>query len=196
MSSTPKAKIYSPTPTEKKNFYKVLEKCTVPTDVFEGYRKKADLWLAKFQKSPSPIGNAGRRTTPKTAEVRTSKLFKQSYLVIAVDDAWLGVVAPGTNAIAASTQPRTLPPVVLVPFRKWRQRESFHISILEHEFVHVNQILLGRFFPTSRPSTIFNLWRSSFSRSVWNMRQISCSSLAGRSYSLKNTACRLTTGAR
>jgi hypothetical protein len=79
-----------------------------------------------------------------------SELFGSDYLVGYVDAGWFASVAPSCDAIAAPEirlGPLTSPPLVLVPAVKRRTKTAAFHSVLEHEFVHVNQAILG-LFPT------------------------------------------------
>jgi hypothetical protein len=84
----------------------------------------------------------GQQLRLETTRWRRSVLFGRDYLVAHVDDALLDEVAPECDAIAAAMN---FGPLVLVPLRRRGTRSEVFTSILEHEFVHVNQMLLGRF---------------------------------------------------
>jgi hypothetical protein len=75
-----------------------------------------------------------------------SILFGRDYLVAYMEPEWFRWVAPKCDAIAAPSlasqggaQP---PPLVFVPARRARSKSESFRSILEHEFVHVNQGIL------------------------------------------------------
>ena len=77
-----------------------------------------------------------------------SELFGREYLVAYVDSDWLGSLAPYCDAVATPelNMGRFLsPPMVLAPETKSRSKGVIFRSTLEHEFVHVNQAILGRF---------------------------------------------------
>jgi len=77
-----------------------------------------------------------------------SKLFDRKYLVIRMSSNWFEKTAPETDAIATDSFvfiDLLSPPAVLVPDFGPLPRSKKFRSILEHEFVHVNQSVLGRF---------------------------------------------------
>ncbi len=81
-------------------------------------------------------------------ELIHSDLFHREYLVGFVNPEWLSQAAPGCNAIATpSLEILELksPPIVLVASRKHFKKNSILHSIVEHEIVHVNQVLIGSF---------------------------------------------------
>jgi hypothetical protein len=94
----------------------------------------------------------------KTALVK-SDLFGLEYLVGYVDPTWLKMTAPGCNAIATTSfQFGELgsPPIVLLPNQKKSKKNSAMHSIIEHEFVHINQALRDR-FPSNFEDSIIDL---------------------------------------
>lgn len=94
----------------------------------------------------------GRPGIPvKRIELIYSDLFQREYLVGFVDPRWLPSVASGCDAVATlSLEIGDLksPPIVLVPSKKNLKKNSNLHSIVEHEFVHINQALKGH-FPSS-----------------------------------------------
>jgi hypothetical protein len=76
-----------------------------------------------------------------------SELFRREYLVAEVDSAWLDRLAPGCDAVTAPIGTRSqgldLPPLVLVPESNRRVAGAEFASVVEHEIVHVNQMLRG-----------------------------------------------------
>ncbi len=96
----------------------------------------------------SYIGLAG--VPIEKAELIHSDLFQRDYLVGFVDPSWLSKTAPGCNAIATpclEIGELKSPPIVLVATRKNIKKNSSLHSIVEHEFVHINQVLNGSFPP-------------------------------------------------
>lgn len=74
-----------------------------------------------------------------------SDLFDKEYLVSYVDTEWLGSVAPSCDAIMSlviSTAMSDAPPQVYVPNSRIRSRSLKFRSVLEHEIVHINQVIL------------------------------------------------------
>jgi hypothetical protein len=95
-------------------------------------------------------------------DVVRSSLFKREFLVLGVDSVALMAACPHSDAIAASLARERLPPVVLLPRLGRRRLDSPRFrSILEHEFVHVVQMLSGRFVATVQTDSL-RAWRRRF----------------------------------
>lgn len=95
----------------------------------------------------------------KKIELIYSDLFRRDYLVGFVSTSWLHKVAPGCNAVATpSLEIGKLksPPIVLVAANKDLKKNSNLHSIIEHEFVHVNQALNNN-FPSNFENTKIDL---------------------------------------
>jgi hypothetical protein len=66
-----------------------------------------------------------------------------------VEASWYQAVAPASDAITSTLSGIDAPPpLVIVPHRRRRPHSERFRSIIEHEFVHINQAILG----TLRPS--------------------------------------------
>ena len=92
------------------------------------------------------VGKAGFPL--KKIELLSSDLFHRKYLVGFVSSNWLHQMAPGCNAIATPCLEfgsLKSPPIVLVAAKAIPNKNSKLHSIIEHEFVHINQVLNGRF---------------------------------------------------
>jgi hypothetical protein len=69
-----------------------------------------------------------------------------------VETAWYRAAAPASDAITSTLSGvGALPPLVIVPDRQRRRDERFR-SIIEHEFVHINQAIVGTLMPSPRGS--------------------------------------------
>lgn len=133
--------MYRPTPQAKRRARRLAVRLTPRAKVHDDYTEAAKLFLGVVDLLP--FVEHGRRTLRlETLRWHRSVLFKREYLLAHVDDALLGEVAPECDAIATATSSI---PLVLVPLRRRRSRSELFTSILEHEFVHVNQMLLGLF---------------------------------------------------
>jgi hypothetical protein len=80
-------------------------------------------------------------------ELLPSKVFGRKYLVGFHKKEYMTQIAPHCNAIASTSISfidQASPPLVLIPGRTVPESRQFSF-ILEHEFVHVNQAILGRF---------------------------------------------------
>ena len=151
---------YVPSPTERRTFRSVLRRRTPTAAVYRQYRIKADFYLARAQVLPPSIRMGGRLRVATRVEMRHSALFKREYLVAHVDGAWLCQVAPNRDAIAASMVQASTPPLVVVPTADTRT-DAF-TSIIEHEFVHISQVLLGLFPLDEMPATAAGLLQTFF----------------------------------
>lgn len=127
----------------------LTRRLTPGKDVYRDYHEDVALYLGRHDLVPAifmhrcAIGQARKLTTVR------SELFAQDYLLALVDPAWLADVEPGCEAIASSVDRsdsgKPPPPLVIVPANRARSRSAAFRAVLEHEFVHVNQILLGLF---------------------------------------------------
>lgn len=78
--------------------------------------------------------------------LKESVIFKKKYLVVYVDDEWFNEVAgdleafvmPDLNFIKQNS-----PAAALIPASKMHSKQKDFLSILEHEFVHLNQWIKG-----------------------------------------------------
>jgi hypothetical protein len=134
---------YIPTPTERRRFRALLRKRTAPAAVYRAYRSEADVWLAAVHLFPKSIGFDGWVVHITRAELVASELFERRYLVAYVRGDW----PPHTDAtvVSRAESTRPLPPLVLIPAERAHRRGTAFRSIVEHEFVHVNQVLMGAF---------------------------------------------------
>jgi hypothetical protein len=64
-----------------------------------------------------------------------------------VSDAELSAVAPATDALALRTESV---PLVVMPMSRRRSKSKSVLSTVEHEIVHVNQMLVGHLYTTER----------------------------------------------
>lgn len=78
-----------------------------------------------------------------------SQLFARRYLVAYVESEWLREVEPECEAMASTLSDPVdggrRPPLVIAPAERKGSRSAVFRSVLEHEFVHVNQVLHGTF---------------------------------------------------
>lgn len=131
--------MYRPTRVEVKRASGLTLELTPSKEVHAAYVEDAKSFLGVVDLLPF-VGHLGKTLRLETIRWRKSQLFSREYLIAHVDDEALGEVAPGCDAIATMTSNI---PLVLVPLRRRGARSEAFTSILEHEFVHVNQMLLG-----------------------------------------------------
>jgi hypothetical protein len=77
-----------------------------------------------------------------------SRLFRRCYLVAYVEAPWFRAAAPAADAITSTLSGvDALPPLVILPHQRRRPRREHLRPIIEHEFVHINQAILGTLAP-------------------------------------------------
>ncbi len=139
---------FEPNPDERAKCARLVEQVTPSSAAYEAYRVGAEEYLGLMR--------LGLRRTQRadivSLRLRRSKLFAgYEYLVAYVRDEWAASVAPDCDAFASpstvtgTTIPLRVPPLVFVPHSRRHARSREHVSILEHEFVHINQAILGTF---------------------------------------------------
>jgi hypothetical protein len=77
-----------------------------------------------------------------------SHLFGERYLVAACERAWFRSLFPETDAVCLPMSQGTFwefPPLIVVPASFGRRLSERFTSVVEHEIVHIHQVLLGTF---------------------------------------------------
>ena len=77
-----------------------------------------------------------------------SNIFQKKYLLVYIKKQWFQELDPRCDAIASPSLifiNYPSPPLVIIPGRQLPARDKVFLSILEHEIVHVNQAILGKF---------------------------------------------------
>jgi len=140
---------YTPSPSERRRFRRLLAKLTPDSSTYQEYHERAGRYLAAHDLLLPAVSYGGHTGAVTRLRMRKSELFGPEYLVAFVDSEWLRRVAPESDAIASTMLGPDLnsapPPLVLVPEARARSRSESFRSVLEHEFVHINQALLGVF---------------------------------------------------
>ena len=141
---------YNPTIEERLKCDRLVAGLTPSSETYDAYRLRANHY--HYVCSPRcRVG--GSDETVHGVSFRNSKLFPDyQYLVAFVEDEWFKNIAPLSTAAAVPWSQRETglfafqtPPLVYVPSSKRRLRNTAFLSILEHEFVHINQALLDRY---------------------------------------------------
>ena len=118
-----------------------------PSDAkYRPYRMRVDDLLGLFSGHRWSDSRPGQ--TIVSLRMRRSLLFGREYLVAYADPKWMRKSFPTMDAVAADglvMGPMVCPPLVLLPADKRSARAAEFQSIVEHEFVHVNQMILGLF---------------------------------------------------
>ena len=156
---------------------KILEKTTPSPKAHAAYLDQVKWFHREFNDLSTVLPMD--KVQIKSLRLVKSKLFNREYLVALADRSWLQKIAPRTDAIATDSMTfidLVLPPVVLVPnFKSLPVTRKFR-SILEHEFVHINQAILGRFhkgFGGSAPNLLDALVKYTFCEYEANLIQLS-----------------------
>src|SRR5437773_10283935 len=140
---------YIPSPSDRRRFRRLLVKLTPRSGTYREYHERAERYSAAHDLLLPAVSYGGQLGAVSRLQMRKSELFGQEYLVAYVDSEWLRRVAPESDAIASTMLGPDLnsapPPLVLVPEVRARSRSESFRSVLEHEFVHINQALLGVF---------------------------------------------------
>ncbi len=144
--------VYVPTQTEREKARLLLARLTPSHEQYRKYRADAAGYVGVLRDAMRRGGKlSGEQVTG--FGLRASRLFPgMEYLVVYLDDSEYGRLWPEIDASAAPYEWRghdwvqiLRPPRVLIPDNKRRIRSQAFRSVLEHEYVHVNQMLLGAF---------------------------------------------------
>ena len=137
-----------PKTTEEAQYKRLLRENTPPKSTYAKYLRA----VTRFGASCVELANSGaeswKQIPVQEFNVVKSELFGHDYLVGYDDPGWLASIAPGCDAIATPEiriGRLASPPLVLVPSAKRRTKTTAFRSVIEHEFAHVNQAILGRF---------------------------------------------------
>ena len=142
---------YSPSVQDRRKSRRLLAKLTPGAAAYGEYRERVAIYLGAHDVCLPVISYRGEIGAVSELQMRPSVLFDREYLVAYVSPKWFRVVAPSFDAIAspilASEEAYVKPPplLVFVPHDRLRSRSEIFRAVLEHEFVHVNQAILGLF---------------------------------------------------
>ena len=123
-----------------------LVRATRPTErAYLAYRESVDLYVTAHRYH-RPMFALGDDMAEALLGFRTSRIFDRDFLVAWVDDSVLSRFKPSTDAVTTTVEPPlglARFPMVIAPISRRRSRNHKFISILEHEIVHVCQVLRG-----------------------------------------------------
>jgi hypothetical protein len=146
----------------------ILQRLDLPTGRYQAYIETALRFINGAETQPKFI-RLGTLVAPVVrARLRTSALFGRPYLVCDVARSWMAQSLPGCEGAAIQALRRDWPPLVLLPIPRPDRTRVEMQSIIEHEFVHIHQILLGRFQGSRPTSTTLEGMRREFFRSIRN----------------------------
>jgi len=129
---------------------KLLAKVAPSEAAYRAYRRQAEKVVGLPEPLPlSPLAEgyiAG-------FEMRESVIFQRAYLVAYADPVRLQAEFSSTDALTVANlrlAALSPPPFVLLSETKKKSKGPFFRSVLEHEFVHVNQAIRGAFPPSPK----------------------------------------------
>lgn len=153
-----------PTPADHARAQAAFDRLQLSAGCYSSYRRAALAFIAN-SKARSQVIRIGNDAAPIVRpRMISSLLFKQSYLVCDVPRSWMAQTLPGCEGAAIQT-PRW-PPLVVLPTPRPNLTRVEMLSIVEHEFVHVHQMLLGRFQGSRPRSSTLEGMRREFFRSI------------------------------
>jgi hypothetical protein len=124
---------------------KLLVEITPSDTTYRSYQRQAKKLLGlpdTFSISPLP------EESITGFEMRDSILFQRAYLVAYANPTWFAAELPRMDAVAVANlrlDSGSPPPFVLLSETTKKPQGRFFESLLEHEFVHVNQAIRGAF---------------------------------------------------
>lgn len=124
---------------------KLLAEIVPSGAIYGAYQRQAEKLVSlrnTFSLSPLPEGSIAG------FEMRHSILFQRAYLVAYADPTRLAAEFPRTDAVTVANlrlDSGSPPPFVLLSETTKKSKSRFFESVLEHEFVHVNQAIRGAF---------------------------------------------------
>jgi hypothetical protein len=115
------------------------------------YLRQVSTYVAESRAVAPRLAHDGHVGHITALELWRSHLFGRRYLVAYVEASWFHAVAPASDAMTSTLSGmNALPPLVIVPHRRRRPRSERFRAIIEHEFVHINQAILGALIPSPR----------------------------------------------
>jgi hypothetical protein len=156
-----------PTPGDHARAQAILDRLELPNGCYPSY-KRAALAFIKSAQTRSNVIRLGSAVAPAARpRLRASSLFGRAYLVCDVPRSWMATAMPGCEGRNSSQSPTLAPTGPASTPRPDRTRVEMQ-SIIEHEFVHIHQILLGRFHGPRPTSNTLEAMRREFFRSIRN----------------------------
>jgi hypothetical protein len=142
---------YSPSLAERRSCAALRRRLTPNTAHHRAYLRQVGAYVVESRAVPPRLVHDGEVGHVTALEVWRSVLFGRRYLVASVEASWYQAVAPGSDAMTSTLSGmNALPPLVIVPHRRRRPRSARYRAIVEHEFVHINQAILGTLLPSPR----------------------------------------------
>jgi hypothetical protein len=161
----------SPRPLgERRRLARLRRRLTPEAAQHRTYLRQVDAYVAGARGAPPGLVHDGRVGRVIALDLWRSVLFRRRYLVAWVEPSWYHTVAPASDALTSTLSGTdALPPLVIVPHRRRPPRSERFRAIIEHEFVHINQAILGTLLPSPRgtarerlANVFFTRWRSEY----------------------------------
>lgn len=133
---------YRPRKIETQRFAPLLRQLTPPQKAHEQYLRHARSFVQKISETIDV--SAALRFEFYPSELFSGRKFLLGYAV----SQWMGNHFPGMNAVATDRFEFfgiKGPPIILLPEHGLRRKSRGHLSVIEHEIVHINQAILGCF---------------------------------------------------
>lgn len=127
---------------------RLLKMVTPSSKAHKKYLNEAAIFINDHDSLFSQVKGFAKEQSIKRLKMLPSQIFNREFLVAYVDNDWFHAVAPNCDAVATdSLYSLNLysPPLVIIPESKARKRNKNFLSIIEHEFIHVNQGIRGNF---------------------------------------------------
>jgi hypothetical protein len=164
MSTSRASAAYSPSPSERRRFAALRRRLTPDASKHRAYLRDVSAYVAGSRVAAPRLAHDGRVGRVTALELWHSTLFGRRYLVAYVEPSWYRAVAPGSDAMTSTLSGMdALPPLVIAPHRRRRRNEQCR-AIMEHEFVHINQAILGTLQPPPGGTTQQRLANVFFTR--------------------------------
>jgi hypothetical protein len=134
-------------------FDRLLAATTPSRAAYDTYRARSDTYLRSRRHQNQTIQWKGTSARLVGVRFHRSALYSRDYLIAQIEAHWFLDAEPGLDAMAGDfgASSPTPPLVLITSSRKWF-RSSLRRSIIEHEIVHINQMLLGT-HSTGPPAT-------------------------------------------
>jgi hypothetical protein len=157
--------MYSPSLRERRRFAALRRRLTPDPAQHRAYLREVSAYVAESRAAAPRLAHDGHVGHVTALELWHSALFGRRYLVAYVDASWYHAAAPGSDAMTSTLSGMdALPPLVIVPHRRRPPRGERFRAIIEHEFVHINQAILGTLLPSPRGTARHRLASLFFTR--------------------------------
>lgn len=130
---------------DRKKAQRMIRNLTPSKEVYRRYEAEAEAFIRDFKSAKR--GLPANMIEILSLRMIESKYFGKKYLVAFVSQGWFDQTSSHCNAVASpslSFIDLLSPPLVVIPGKSIPKSKGFS-SIVEHEFVHVNQGIYNRF---------------------------------------------------